>query len=69
MIPATDGMEMDTVFTIAAELWDDEDLPLSYKFSYQISPSQARIVVQAKALSHTLSTQLPAGIDEDTGYP
>ena len=66
--PVTAGIEMDTVFTIAAELWDDEDLPLSYKFTYQTSSSQAHTVLQAKALSYTLSTQLPAGIDEDTGY-
>ena len=65
--PGTAGIEMDTVFTIAAELWDDEDLPLSYKFTYQSSPSQHHTVLQAKALSHTLSTQLPAGIDDGTG--
>ena len=65
--PVTAGIEMDTVFTIAAELWDDEDLPLSYKFTYQTSSSQAHTVLQAKALSYTLSTQLPAGIDDGTG--
>ena len=65
--PPTGGVEMDTVYTLVAELWDDEDLPLSYKFTYKNPSSQTSTVLQAKALSYSLSAQLPAGSDDGTG--
>ena len=63
--PSTGGVEMQTVYTLLAELWDDEDLPLYYKFTYVASSSQT--VLQAKALSFSISTQLPAGKNDGTG--
>ena len=65
--PSTGGVEMDTIYTMVAELWDDEDLPLSYKFTYESASSQIPTVLRAKALSYSLNAQLPAGSSDDTG--
>ena len=66
-LPATGGIEMDTVYTLVAGLWDDENLPLSYKFTYKTPASQISTVLQVKGSKFSLSTQLPAGSNDGTG--
>ena len=53
------GLELDTIFTMAASLWYDADLPLQYQFGYA-SRTGSLAMLQLSQASYTATT-LPAG--------
>ena len=53
------GLELETVYTMAASLWYDADLPLQYQFGY-VSRTGSLAMLQLSQASYT-ATVLPAG--------
>lgn len=62
LIDPSSGIELTTLFTFSASLWDDPDLPISYEVVY-FSSSMQVVTVHDRSSYATYSSYLPAGKD------
>jgi hypothetical protein len=60
--PATGGLALYTVFSIISSEWSDVDIPLSYEFAYQVSPTTPILSIKPRSSSNVADTELGEGI-------
>ena len=61
------GTMLSTLFEFSASRWQDEDLPISYEYAYEISTASPFSVMQSKSELPICYSVLPAGVgDENT---
>jgi hypothetical protein len=64
LVTPTTGTELTTSFTFSAPQWVDQDLPISYEFSFTISylTSSAKSLIRGRSESTFTSSYLPSGL-------
>ena len=59
------GISMNTSFIFIATLWQDEDIPLTYEFSFNSGTNDKNMIIQSRSENSRSSSILPQGLDEN----
>jgi hypothetical protein len=57
------GIEIDQLFDLHCDYWNDDNLPLSFQFSYW-SISSNKLIIRSVSVITSVSSQFPAGLRE-----
>jgi PKD repeat protein len=60
--PATGGVALFTKFSMISSEWSDVDIPLSYDFAYQVSPTTPVMSIKPRSSSNVADTELGEGM-------
>jgi hypothetical protein len=62
LVSPLSGFELNTSFTLSASRFTDDDLPLSYQFTY-LTPSEFPLIIRSRSELTSVDSLLPSGQD------